>query len=113
MEMLKVHSVQDIDNMEKNKWGIREPDKDEENVLEGDDKGPDLILVPGLGFDHDNHRLGRGKGYYDRYIARCRQRAEERGEDGPYLLALCHSVQVVDEVAIDEYDVPMDEVIHG
>lgn len=28
-----------------------------------------LILVPGLAFDHDHHRLGYGKGHYDRYLA--------------------------------------------
>jgi 5-formyltetrahydrofolate cyclo-ligase len=29
-----------------------------------------LVLVPGLVFDHHGHRIGRGKGYYDRWLAR-------------------------------------------
>ncbi len=29
---------------------------------------PDIILVPGLAFSKDGHRLGRGKGFYDRYL---------------------------------------------
>ena len=36
------------------------------------DAGPLLVLCPGLGFDRGLHRIGRGKGYYDRFLARLR-----------------------------------------
>ena len=44
-----------------NKYGMLEPDKSEINI-------PDVILVPLLVFDENKHRLGYGKGFYDRYL---------------------------------------------
>ena len=51
-----------------NKWGILEPQAAEsvaETVI-------DLILIPLLGFDEQGHRVGYGKGFYDRFLALCR-----------------------------------------
>ena len=61
-----------------------------------------VAIVPGMAFDADGHRLGRGKGYYDRFLSRV-----------PYLykIGLCFSWQLVDHVPCDEHDVVMDEVI--
>ena len=44
-----------------NKYGILEPVKSKLKI-------PNIILVPLLAFDKDKHRLGYGKGYYDRYL---------------------------------------------
>ena len=44
-----------------NKYGILEPIKSKQNV-------PDIMLVPLLAFDKNKHRLGYGKGFYDRYL---------------------------------------------
>ena len=44
-----------------NKYGILEPIKSRQNI-------PDIMLVPMLVFDKNKHRLGYGKGYYDRYL---------------------------------------------
>ena len=44
-----------------NKFGILQPIKTKPNV-------PDIMLVPLLVFDSDKHRLGYGKGFYDRYL---------------------------------------------
>lgn len=51
-----------------NKWGIGEPAAGElfsEEVV-------DLVLVPGIAFDADCHRVGYGKGFYDRFLRNCR-----------------------------------------
>jgi 5-formyltetrahydrofolate cyclo-ligase len=51
-----------------NEWGIREPAGGEvlpEEVV-------DLVIVPGICFDQQYHRVGYGKGYYDRFLAGCR-----------------------------------------
>jgi len=49
------------------RFGIREPAGDE--IVAAD--GIDLVLVPGLAFDRNGRRLGKGGGYYDRFLARC------------------------------------------
>ena len=61
----------------------------------------DLILVPGMAFDRQNHRLGRGKGYYDRLL--CRMKAVKVG--------VCFGFQFFDAIPTDEYDIPMDRVL--
>lgn len=53
------------------RWKIKQPIEDEprEEALEHP-QGLDLVLVPGLAFTRAGERLGRGKGYYDSYLAR-------------------------------------------
>lgn len=62
----------------------------------------DVAIVPGMAFDAEGYRLGRGKGYYDRFLTRV-----------PYLykIGLCFSWQMVDKVPHDKHDIVMDEVI--
>jgi len=49
-------------------WEIEEPAHDE---IVADDE-IDMVLTPGLCFDRDGHRVGYGKGFYDRFLKRCR-----------------------------------------
>ncbi len=63
----------------------------------------DLILVPGLAFSKDRHRLGRGGGFFDRLLAGRAANA--------FKLAICFSFQVVDRVPTDAHDVVMDVVV--
>lgn len=58
-----------------NSWGIPEP---EEGILT-DPKTIDMILVPLLAFDKQGHRVGYGKGYYDRFLKDCRTDAQKIG----------------------------------
>ena len=63
----------------------------------------DIVLVPGMAFDAAGHRLGRGRGYYDRFLIQtaCRK------------IGVCFPFQRVAEVPTDDHDVMMDEVIGG
>ena len=63
----------------------------------------DVAIIPGMAFDAKGHRLGRGKGYYDRFLAKL--------SPSTYKIGLCFSWQLVDYVPTDEHDIPMDEVI--
>lgn len=64
----------------------------------------DVAIVPGMAFDRKGHRLGRGKGYYDRFLA---SRARI------YKIGVCFGFQLVESVPTDAFDVKMDEVMHG
>ncbi len=61
-----------------------------------------LILMPGLAFDPNGHRVGYGGGYYDRFL--------EKEPDHP-LVALCYDFQLVDHLEVEAHDVPVDVVI--
>lgn len=63
----------------------------------------DVAIIPGMAFDAEGHRLGRGKGYYDRFLAKL--------SPSTYKIGLCFFWQLVDHVPTDEHDIPMDEVI--
>ena len=63
----------------------------------------DVAIIPGMAFDAKGHRLGRGKGYYDRFLTKLSPKT--------YKIGLCFSWQIVDYVPTDEHDIPMDEVI--
>lgn len=62
----------------------------------------DLIVVPGVAFDRNGNRLGRGKGYYDRLLPRI---------PSAYKVGICFPFQIVDEVPAEPFDVRMDEVV--
>lgn len=61
-----------------------------------------IALVPGVAFDAAGRRLGRGKGYYDRFLAT---------HPHIYKIGVCFDFQRVTKVPVDEQDVPVDEVI--
>jgi 5-formyltetrahydrofolate cyclo-ligase len=47
-------------------YGIKQPKKTNQKPVSADDL--DLVVVPGVAFDRHNNRLGRGQGYYDRFL---------------------------------------------
>nr|XP_045757794.1 5-formyltetrahydrofolate cyclo-ligase [Mirounga angustirostris] len=70
--------------------------------------GLDLIFMPGLGFDKQGNRLGRGRGYYDTYLKRCLEEQDVR----PYTMALAFREQICPQVPVDENDMKVDEVLY-
>ena len=61
----------------------------------------DLIIVPGIAFTERGDRLGRGGGYYDRFLGRTKA----------YKLALLYDFQLITELPIEEHDVRVDFVL--
>jgi 5-formyltetrahydrofolate cyclo-ligase len=66
---------------------------------------PDVLLVPLVAADPDGHRVGQGKGHYDRALSALAARK-------PILtLGIAWDVQIVDRLAPDPWDVPLDRVV--
>jgi 5-formyltetrahydrofolate cyclo-ligase len=63
------------DELIENAWGIREPAGSE--LVEAEEI--DMVLVPGLAFDRVGHRVGYGKGFYDRFLKTCRNNCVKIG----------------------------------
>jgi 5-formyltetrahydrofolate cyclo-ligase len=63
----------------------------------------DLIIVPGLAFSQDRHRLGRGGGFFDRLLAGAAKNA--------FKLGICFSFQLLDNIPTEGHDVVMDAVV--
>jgi 5,10-methenyltetrahydrofolate synthetase len=63
----------------------------------------DLVLVPGVAFTRDGRRLGRGAGFFDRFLAHRAQRAVKIG--------VCFNFQIVDSLVVETHDVKVDLVV--
>ena len=78
-------------------YGIRTPILSWSEILRPDQL--DLVLVPCTAFDAVCHRVGMGKGYYDRYLPRCTRAVR---------LGVAFEAQRVDKAAVDAYDEKLD-----
>lgn len=61
----------------------------------------DLAIIPGMAFDPEGHRLGRGKGYYDRLLPHVQA----------YKIGICFPFQLLEQIPVESQDIAMDEVI--
>jgi 5-formyltetrahydrofolate cyclo-ligase len=61
-----------------------------------------LVLMPGLAFDKEGHRIGYGGGFYDKFLA---------AEPHHPTVALCYGFQVLDRLETDDFDIPVDLVL--
>lgn len=63
----------------------------------------DMFVVPGMAFDHNRNRIGRGFGHYDKFL---------KGKTG-YRVGLGFIEQIFKEVPTEEHDIKMDLVLFG
>lgn len=73
-------------------FGVLEPRGSEHVPLDA----LDVVVVPGVAFDQDGHRLGYGRGYYDRTLAACREDCKKVG--------LAYEMQLVEKLPTLEHD---------
>ncbi|RUT78553.1 5-formyltetrahydrofolate cyclo-ligase [Ancylomarina longa] len=96
---LDLKVFQGLDNLiEGENYGIPEP---EGSIFMEEDE-IDLIIIPGVAFDKDNNRMGRGKAYYDRLL----------NSLSAYKVGVCFQFQVLDHIPVDEHDIRMDCVLY-
>ena len=87
--------------MARGAFGIDEPQQGEP-VRPAD---IDVMILPGVAFTAAGARLGRGKGFYDRYMSREGFRARRIG--------VCFAEQIVAQLPSEPHDMAVDEVIFG
>ncbi|MGN0707912.1 MAG: 5-formyltetrahydrofolate cyclo-ligase [Faecalibacterium sp.] len=81
------------DGWETGRYGIRTPILERARLLEPEEL--ELILVPCTAFDAECRRVGMGKGYYDRYLPRCRRAVT---------IGAAFEAQRVEKAAVEETD---------
>ncbi|MDR1667898.1 MAG: 5-formyltetrahydrofolate cyclo-ligase [Bacteroidales bacterium] len=62
-----------------------------------------LAIVPGIAFDRERHRMGRGKGFYDRLLPSLQA----------YRIGVGFDFQLLDAIPVESHDVPMDTIVVG
>lgn len=93
---MEFFQITDKTKYNKNKYGIPEPDKGESKT------DFDIIFVPLLGYDSKLNRLGKGKGYYDRFLK----------NSSAFKVGLAFSCQLAETVFETETDVPLDCIVN-
>ena len=97
-EELVLRHFQNVDELKTGSFGIAEPT----GSLFTDYDQIDFVAVPGMAFDKNGHRLGRGKGFYDRLLPQL---------TNAYKAGICFPYQIVDEVPVEPTDITMDGII--
>lgn len=90
--------LEDLNGIEKGYAGIPEPVADE--PVARDETA--LVLMPGLAFDREGHRIGYGGGFYDKFLS---------AEPNHPTVALCYGFQLLPKLETEEFDVPVDLVL--
>ena len=97
-DTMKFIFMEDLSKVEKGYAGIPEPIAD--GPVADDETA--LVLMPGLAFDPEGHRIGYGGGFYDKFLAE---------EPEQPTLALCYAFQMLPRLETEEHDIPVDFVL--
>ncbi len=95
-EML-FYEITSFDQLQSGSFHIQEPTSTQ--LIEK--KMMDFILVPGVAFDRQFHRLGYGKGFYDNYLKDYQNKK----------IGVCFKEQICDQLPYDEWDICLDELL--
>jgi 5-formyltetrahydrofolate cyclo-ligase len=98
-ETLSFRTVSTLSDLCPGRYGIREP------VGGASPEQLDLIVVPGLAFTADGNRLGRGAGFYDRFLSTIPGYAVKVG--------VCFAFQLVLEIPVECHDVKVDALVYA
>jgi len=96
-ENINFHAYKGKEHLKTGALGIAEP-ASTEVIPPGN---IDLFIIPGVAFDSKRNRLGRGKGYYDKYLA---------GINKP-MIGICFDFQRIDTIPSEKHDIKMDMII--
>lgn len=94
---IQFYYITSFEDLEEGSFGIQEPGEGE--AAEAEDA---LLLMPGVAFDPERHRVGYGGGFYDRFLEKHR---------GLAAVALAFEFQVKEEVPFEEFDIRPAKVV--
>lgn len=97
-DVLELRVYTGPDDLRRGSYGIKEP----VGQVFTDYAAIDLAVIPGVAFDREGHRLGRGKGYYDKLLPLLPSALK---------VGLCFPFQLLEEVPAEPFDICMDLVI--
>jgi len=92
--------ISSLEELSPGAFGVREPKPGDARVVDVDEI--DLVIVPGRAFDKNCNRLGRGMGYFDRFLKKLNRSKT---------IGLAFSEQVFDSIPSDANDVKVDAVV--
>ena len=98
-EIMQPAILEDHAKLKKGPYGVCEPAT--KNLVKPEDL--DLVIVPGLAFDKKGNRLGRGKGYYDRFLSSLSDKIPSIG--------LAFDFQILPLVPTTSYDISVKKII--
>jgi len=97
-DVLELKEFTGVSNLKKDEvFGIEEPVGEVFQDLET----IDMIIVPGVAFDNELNRMGRGKAYYDKLLK----------TTNALKVGVCFDFQMVETVPVDQFDIKMDMVL--
>lgn len=95
---LRMFQYEGPESVETGAFGILEPKADGTEVKP---EAIDLMIVPGVAFDRNHNRMGRGRGFYDRLLS---------SVTSPKI-GLCYEFQMVPEIPTEPFDIKMDYIV--
>lgn len=98
-KIMKFYKITSFEDLEDGYYGIREP---RHTILQEVDMQDALMILPGVAFDEEKHRVGYGGGFYDRYL-----------EEHPKLtkIAFAFEFQVYDRVPFEKFDRQPEKIV--
>lgn len=104
-EELRLFRLESGVELQPGAFGIPEPPPELRRLSGRTGRASDLqaVLVPGIAFDRRGHRLGQGKGYYDRLLSQV--------SHGCVSIGLAYDIQLVERIPTETHDVALDLIV--
>jgi 5-formyltetrahydrofolate cyclo-ligase len=97
-ESLHLFYMNDLSEVEKGSFNILEPKLHLKKAMPED---IDLALIPGVVFAENGHRIGYGKGFYDRLLKKIKAPK----------IGIAYEFQIVENIPVEPHDTPMDMIV--
>lgn len=96
---ISFYQIYSLNDLFPSKFSLLEPRANSERLINPEQDS--ICIVPGLSFDRKGHRLGYGKGYYDRFLSNY----------SGVSIGICYKDYICDRLAVNRYDIPVNIVI--